>query len=52
MGQGKSKPPTRVVVTDNTVIADNVNAQDEDVVNNNKDAVSGLSEKYMYVGGQ
>ena len=40
MGQGKSKPPTRVVVTDDTVITDNIGEEDEDALNNNMDMVS------------
>ena len=40
MGQGKSKPPTRVVVTDDTVITDNIGEEDEDALNNNVDMVS------------
>lgn len=46
MGQAKSKPPTRVIVTDDTIIADNVNADDDlDVINNNVDTVSMLGER-------
>lgn len=47
MGQGKSKPPTRVVVTDDTVITDNIEAEDEDVTNSNVDTVSIYSQLHV-----